>query len=112
MRRKNGLGFRSRGPHRSPTRISDLDEDEIVAFWQAARRRGLDARGQDHPCPHLTTEPKCTVGFHDPERFQAVWLCHATAPQAPPFVQTFRGRAPQECWQPDVTDLILPPRAP
>jgi transposase len=38
-----GLAPRSRRPHRSPTRIADIYEDEIVAVHKALADDGLDA---------------------------------------------------------------------
>ena len=38
-----GLGPRSRRPHRSPSRIADVYEDEIVAVHKALADDGLDA---------------------------------------------------------------------
>src|SRR5271167_5284277 len=38
-----GLGARSRRPHRSPTRIADRFEDEIVALHKELADDGLDA---------------------------------------------------------------------
>ena len=40
-----GLAPRSRRPHRSPTRVADVYEDEIVAAHKALADDGLDAGG-------------------------------------------------------------------
>lgn len=41
-----GLAPRSRRPHRSPTRIADLWEDEIVALHKELAGEGFDAGAQ------------------------------------------------------------------
>ncbi len=46
-----GLEPRSRRPHRSPTRIADVYEDEIVAVHKALADDGLDAGCGHDPLP-------------------------------------------------------------
>jgi transposase InsO family protein len=99
-----GLEPRSRAPHRSPTRIADLYEDEIVAL----RKELLDAGA-------------ATIHYHLTTR-------HAVVPSVPTIWRVLRARGfvtpqphkrpksslvrfvadfPNECWQTDVTHVAL-----
>jgi transposase InsO family protein len=103
-----GLERRSRRPHHSPTRISDLYEDEIVAIRKELCDNGLDAGAE-------------TVHFHLAQR-------HRTVPSVPTIFRVLKARGfvtpqpqkrpksslqrfvydlPNECWQADMTHVTL-----
>lgn len=103
---ESGLCPRSRRPHRSPTRIADRYEDEIVAIRKELLERGFDAGAE-------------TIHFHLARR-------HTTPPSVPTIWRVLRARGfvtpqphkrpksswtrfayefPNECWQADVTHV-------
>ncbi len=103
-----GLAPRSRRPHRSPTRISDLYEDEIVALRKELLDDGFDAGAQ-------------TIAFHLAERHgtvasvSTIWrvlrargFVTAQPHKRPKSSYTrFAADLPNECWQSDVTHVTL-----
>ena len=103
-----GLGPRSRRPKTSPTRITDLYEDEVVALHKELAAQGLDAGA-------------VTVHFHLAKR-------HAQVPSVSTVFRILRSRGfvavtpqkrpkssftrfvadlPNECWQADMTHVEL-----
>jgi transposase InsO family protein len=101
-----GLEPRSRRPHRSPTRIADLYDDEIVALRKELTDAGFDAGA-------------ATIHYHLSQRRQPV-------PSVPTIWRVLRARGfvtpqphkrpkssfirfaaefPNECWQADVTHV-------
>jgi transposase InsO family protein len=103
-----GLEPRSRRPHRSPTRIADVWEDEIVALRKELADFGTDAGAE-------------TIHYHLAQRHQRV-------PSVPTMWRVLRSRGfvtpqphkrprsswkrfvaefPNECWQADVTHVEL-----
>jgi transposase InsO family protein len=103
-----GLAPRSRRPKRSPTRISDVYEDEIVALRKQLLDDGLDAGAE-------------TIHFHLSERrsdvpsVSTIWRVLKArgfiTPQPhkrPKSSYTrFAADLPNECWQADVTHFEL-----
>ncbi len=105
----SGLEPRSRRPHRSPTRIADLYEDEIVALHKELADDGLDAGPQ-------------TVHYHLTKRYRrppSVSTVHRVL-KARGFVKMephkrpkssytrFVADLPNETWQADMTHVELP----
>jgi transposase InsO family protein len=103
-----GLEPKSRRPHRSPTRIADLWEEEIVMLRKELVDAGFDAGAE-------------TIQFHLAER-------HPKVPSVPTIWRVLRARGfvtpqphkrprssfrsfvadyPNECWQTDVTHVPL-----
>jgi transposase InsO family protein len=103
-----GLVPRSRRPKHSPSRIADLFEDEIVTLRKELLDDGLDAGAE-------------TIQFHLAER-------HPDAPSASTIWRVLKARGfvtpqphkrpkssyirfaadlPNECWQADVTHVVL-----
>jgi transposase InsO family protein len=103
---ERGLELRSRRPHRSPTRIADLFEDEIVALRKDLLDRGTDAGAatiQVHLARRHQTVPSMSTiwrvlkerGFITPQphkRPKSSW-------------KRFVADLPNECWQADVTHV-------
>jgi len=101
-----GLEPRSRRPHRSPTRIADVYEDEIVAVHKRLADDGLDAGA-------------ATIHYHLAQRYQAPPSIStifrvlkargfvALQPQKRPksSFKTFVADVPNECWQADMTHV-------
>ena len=102
-----GLEARSRRPHRSPTRIADLWEDEVVALRKELSDFGADAGaetihyhlGQRHgsAVPSVPTIWRILKarGFVTPQphkRPRSSW-------------KRFEAALPNECWQADVTHV-------
>jgi transposase InsO family protein len=103
-----GVAPRSRRPHRSPTRISDLYEDEIVSLRKELVERGFDAGAvtiQTHLSRRHSTVPSVSTiwrvlsarGFVTPQ------------PRKRPRSSYVRFVAdlPNQCWQADVTHVAL-----
>ena len=103
-----GLVPRSRRPQRSPGRISDLFEDEIVALRKELADRGLDAGAETirvHLARRHRNVPSISTiwrtlkarGFVTPQphkRPRSSW-------------RRFSAEIPNECWQADVTHVAL-----
>ena len=104
----DGLAPRSRRPKRSPSRIADRDEDEIVALRKELAEGGFDAGAE-------------TIRYHLARRRQSVpststiWrILKARGfvnpqPQKRPksSFKRFCAELPNECWQADVTHVAL-----
>ena len=103
-----GLEPRSRRPHRSPTRIADRFEDEIIALRKQLAENGYDAGAvtiQHHLTQHHDPAPSVPTiwrvlrarGFVTPQ------------PHKRPRSSYIRFEAdlPNECWQTDVTHVGL-----
>ena len=105
-----GLVARSKRPHRSPTRVPETVEDEIVAIRKQLTEFGVEA-GPDTIHTHLTrahggTAP-CSVssvwriltrrGFITPEPHKRPRSSYVR----------FEAALPNECWQMDVTHVSL-----
>ena len=103
-----GLEARSRRPHRSPTRVADRYEDEIVALRKQLVELGVDAgavtiaahlarRGGDVPSVSTIWRVLKARGFVTPQphkRPRRSW-------------RRFAAELPNECWQADVTHWAL-----
>jgi transposase InsO family protein len=101
-----GLEPRSRRPKTSPTRISDLYEDEIVRIRKELAESGFDAGAETihfhmstpgRQVPSMSTVHRVLVarGFVTPEphkRPKSSWT-------------RFEAEFPNECWQADVTHV-------
>jgi transposase InsO family protein len=104
------LAPRSRRPHRTPTRIIDAVEDEIVALRKHLSELGVDA-GPDTIHTHLAAahagQAPCSVssiwrilkrrGFVVPEPHKRPKSSYTR----------FEAALPNECWQMDVTHVAL-----
>lgn len=103
-----GLETRSRRPHRSPTRVSDRYEDDIVGLRKELTDLGLDAGAATIAyhlghrlghCPSTSTIWRVLKdrGFVVPQphkRPRSSW-------------KRFCAELPNECWQADVTHVAL-----
>ena len=103
-----GLEARSRRPHRSPTRITDLFEDEIVALRKDLTAAGFDAGAQTihtHLARTHDTPPSVSTiwrtlnarGFVTPQPHKRPRNSYTR----------FVAELPNECWQMDVTHWPL-----
>jgi transposase InsO family protein len=104
------LAPRSRRPRRSPTRVPDHVEDEIVAIRKQLRDFGVDA-GPDTIHTHLTAAHAGTA----PCSVASVWRILkrrgfiVPEPHKRPkssYVR-FEATLPNECWQMDVTHVTI-----
>jgi len=103
-----GLEARSRRPHRSPTRISDQFEDEIVALRKRLDTNGFDAGAQ-------TIHSHLARAHHHPPSVSTIWrVLNARGfvtpqPHKRPrsSYKRFVAELPNECWQMDVTHWPL-----
>ena len=103
-----GLERRSRRPQHSPTKIRDLYEDEIVALRKELTDAGFDAGAQ-------------TISFHLAQRHEkvpsvpSIWRVLrergfvTPEPHKRPRSSSvrFEARLPNECWQSDITHVLL-----
>ena len=104
-----GLGARSRRPRRSPTKIADRFEDEIVRVRKQLVEAGYDA-GAETIRVHLTRRHRGAV-----PSVATIWRVlkargFVTAqPHKRPKSSYIRFCAdlPNECWQMDVTHVVL-----
>jgi transposase len=105
---ESGLELRSRRPHRSPTRIADLYEDEIVALRKELAEAGFDAgavtihthlarRHRDVPSVSTIWRVLKDRGFVTPQPHKR--------PRS--SLVRFVAELPNECWQMDVTHVEL-----
>jgi transposase InsO family protein len=103
-----GLEPGSRRPHRSPTRITDRFEDEIVALRKQLAESGFDAGA-------ITIHHHLTQRHDDAPSISTIWRVLRTRgfvipqPQKRPrssYVR-FEAALPNECWQMDVTHVAL-----
>jgi transposase InsO family protein len=104
-----GLEPRSRRPHRSPTRIRDRFDDEIVALRKQLSEAGFDAGAQTvyaHLARRHDTPPSVSTiwrvldarGFVTPQPHKRPRSSYVR----------FVAELPNECWQMDITHLELP----
>ena len=103
-----GLEPRSRRPHRSPTRIADVYEDEIVAVHKALADDGLDAGAATihfHLSQRYDTAPSISTIF----RVLKVRGFVALEPHKRPksSFKRFVAKLPNETWQADMTHVEL-----
>ena len=103
-----GLEPRSRRPLRSPTRIVDQFEDEIVALRKQLDDAGFDAGAQ-------TIHAHLSRRYEKPPSVSTIWRVLkargfvAPQPHKRPrssYVR-FAAELPNECWQADVTHVCL-----
>jgi transposase InsO family protein len=101
-----GLERRSRRPHRSPSRIADLYEEEIVTLRKELTDAGFDA-GADTIHTHLTARhPR-------PPSVSTIWRVLTARGFVTPqphkrpksSINRFEAKLPNECWQADVTHV-------
>lgn len=103
-----GLAPRSRRPLRSPTRISDRFEDEIVAVHKQLADDGLDAGAvtiQYHLAQRHSQPPSASTVFRVLKARGFVTLEPKKRPKS--SVHRFCADVPNECWQADMTHVTL-----
>jgi transposase InsO family protein len=103
-----GLEARSRRPHRSPSRIRDLYEDEIVALHKELAGDGLDAGAQTlhfHLAQRHAHPPSVSTIFRVLKARGFVTLEPHKRPKSS-FVR-FESDLPNEMWQADMTHVEL-----
>jgi transposase InsO family protein len=103
-----GLEARSRRPKRSPTRIADLWEDEIVAVHKELAGDGFDAGAVTvhyHLMEKYPHPPSVSTVFRVLKARGFVTL----SPKKRPISATHRfvAQVPNETWQADMTHVIL-----
>ena len=101
-----GLAPRSRRPHRSPSRIADLFEDEIVALHKALAEDGLDAGAatiQHHLVERSGAPPSISTIFRVLKARGFVALSPQKRPKS--SFKRFVADLPNECWQADMTHV-------
>jgi len=104
----DGLEPRSRRPHRSPTRIADLFEDEIVALHKELADDGLDAGAQTvhyHLAKRHKRPPSISTVFRVLKARGFVTLQPQKRPKSS-FIR-FCADLPNECWQADMTHVEI-----
>jgi len=103
-----GLEARSRRPLRSPTRIADQFEDEIVAIRKQLDEAGFDAGAQ-------TIHTHLSRRHETPPSVSTIWRVLKARGFVTPqphkrprssYVR-FAAELPNECWQADVTHVCL-----
>jgi transposase InsO family protein len=105
-----GLLARSKRPHRSPSRVPGAVEDEIVAIRKQLTEFGVEA-GPDTIHTHLTNAHRGSA----PCSISSVWRILTRRgfitpePHKRPRSSYIRFEAelPNECWQMDVTHVVL-----
>jgi transposase InsO family protein len=103
-----GLEPRSRRPHRSPSRIGDLFEEEIVALHKGLADGGFDAGAQTihyHLSGRHRHPPSVSTIFRVLKARGFVTLQPQKRPKS--SLQRFCADLPNECWQADVTHVEL-----
>src|SRR5271170_2979377 len=98
-----GLAPRSRRPHRSPTRIADLYEDEIVAVHKVLADDGLDAGAATihyHLAGRHRTPPSVSTIFRVLKARGFVVLQPQKRPKS--SFKRFVADLPNETWQADM----------
>jgi|ERR1039457_2958559 transposase InsO family protein len=103
-----GLESRSRRPHRSPARIADLFEDEIVALHKELADDGLDAGAVTvhyHLAERHRRLPSVSTVFRVLKARGFVTLQPQKRPKS--SFTRFCADLPNECWQADMTHVEL-----
>ncbi len=103
-----GLEARSRRPLRSPTRIADRFEDEIVALHKRLSGDGLDAGAQTvhyHVAQRHRHPPSVSTVFRVLKARGFVSLQPQKRPKS--SLIRFCADLPNECWQADMTHVAL-----
>lgn len=103
-----GLEARSRRPHRSPLRIADLFEDEIVALHKELAEDGLDAGAVTvhyHLAERHRRPPSVSTVFRVLKARGFVTLEPHKRPKS--SFTRFCADLPNECWQADMTHVEL-----
>jgi transposase InsO family protein len=103
-----GLAPRSRRPRRSPTRIADRFEDEIVALHKQLADDGLDAGAQTiqyHLAQRHRRPPSASTVFRVLKARGFVTLEPKKRPKS--SLHRFCAAVPNECWQADMTHVEL-----
>jgi len=103
-----GLEARSRRPHRSPARIRDLYEDEIVALHKELAGEGFDAGAQTlhfHLAKRHAHPPSVSTIFRVLKARGFVTLEPHKRPKS--SVVRFEADVPNEMWQADMTHVEL-----
>ena len=101
-----GLAPRSRRPHRSPTRIADIYEDEIVAVHKALADDGLDAGAATihyHLAQRYCRPPSISTIFRVLKARGFVTLSPQKRPKS--SFKRFMAEVPNETWQADMTHV-------
>ena len=101
-----GLEPRSRRPHRSPTRIADVYEDEIVALHKQLADDGLDAGAATihfHLAQRYSAPPPVSTIFRVLKARGFVTLSPKKRPKS--SFTRFVADLPNECWQADMTHV-------
>ena len=101
-----GLEPRSRRPHRSPTRIADVYEDEIVALHKRLADDGLDAGAATihfHLAQRYSRPPSVSTIFRVLKARGFVTLSPQKRPKS--SFKRFVADLPNECWQADMTHV-------
>ena len=103
-----GLEKRSRRPHRSPSRICDLYEDEIVAIRKELADDGFDA-GAETIHYHLAQRHRSVPSTSTIFRVLKARGFVTPQPQKKPHSagHPFVYELPNECWQADMTHVTL-----
>jgi transposase InsO family protein len=105
-----GLVARSKRPHRSPNRVPETVEDEIVAIRKQLTEFGVEA-GPDTIHTHLTD----AHGGIAPCAVSSVWriltrrgfITREPHKRPKSSYVRFEAALPNECWQMDVTHVLL-----
>jgi transposase InsO family protein len=106
--RDAGLEARSRRPHRSPTRITDRFEDQIIALRKRLDTAGFDAGAQ-------TIHSHLARSHDTPPSVSTIWRVLTARGFVTPqphkrprssYIR-FAAELPNECWQMDVTHWPL-----
>jgi transposase InsO family protein len=103
-----GLEPRSRRPRRSPTRIADLFEEEIVAIHKELAGDGLDAGAETvhyHLAERHRQPPSVSTVFRVLKARGFVTFQPQKRPKSS-FIR-FVADLPNECWQADMTHVEL-----
>jgi transposase InsO family protein len=103
-----GLAPRSRRPHRSPTRIADRFEDEIVALHKELIGQGFDGGAQTiayHLSQRHKEPPSASTIFRVLKARGFVTLEPKKRPKS--SLHRFCADVPNECWQGDMTHVTL-----
>ena len=103
-----GLIARSKRPHRSPTRVPETVEDEIIAIRKHLVEFGVEA-GPD-TIPRTSQRPTCGRSVLSLERLADPGVAgssHPSRTNGPRALRPLQAALPNECWQMDVTHVLL-----